>query len=358
MKKILLVNASPRKGGNCDVATQYLAEKLPGCDVTVFNMREKDCHPCQACAVCQGKTTQTCVQKDDIAALLPLIDQCDAIVLASPIYNHQINSQAKLFIERFYPFFFEHLKKWKEEGKVRHIGFSFHSNAETLAKILDDHPEVEFVQLAVNYIDWESQLVQARACYDVARARGKRVIIMEPVKGGALAALSPDAAARLRQAAPARSIVSWAFRFLADLDGVITILSGMSTPAQMADNITTFRDLAPLSEAERAALDEAIRCYRDSGPIALDTIARYEGLTYHDVPATALLETYNICQLQPVPNFTDDCNYLKNALAEWGHRDLTHDEDFPPETVTLADGTDGTPLLRVCEHWLRRNTLG
>lgn len=126
----------------------------------------------------------------------------------------------------------------------------------------------------------------------------------------------------------------------------------------MADNIATFRDLAPLSEAERAALDEAVRCYRDSGPIALDTIARYEGLTYHDVPATALLETYNICQLQPVPNFTDDCNYLKNALAEWGYRDITQDEDFPPETATLADGTDGTPLLRVCEHWLRHNVLG
>lgn len=120
MKKILLVNASPRKGGNCDVATQYLAEKLPGCDVTVFNMREKDCHPCQACAVCQGKTTQTCVQKDDIAALLPLIDQCDAIVLASPIYNHQINSQAKLFIERFYPFFnvtMENMSNTAKQGK-------------------------------------------------------------------------------------------------------------------------------------------------------------------------------------------------------------------------------------------------
>lgn len=254
--------------------------------------------------------------------------------------------------------FFEHLKKWKEEGKVRHIGFSFHSSAQTLAQILDDHPEVEFVQLAINYIDWESQFVQARACYDVARAHGKRVIIMEPVKGGALATLSPDAAEILRQAAPTRSLVSWAFRFLADLDGVITILSGMSTPEQMADNIATFRDLAPLSAAERVALSEAIRRYRDSGPILLSTIARYEGLTYHDVPATALLETYNICQLQPVPNYTDDCNYFKNVLAENGHRDIVRDEDFPPQIVTFADGTDGTSLLRVCEHWLRRNTLG
>lgn len=105
MKKILLVNASPRKGGNSDIAIQTLADHLSDQDVTIFTMREKNCHPCQACAACQGKTTQTCLQKDDITALLPLIDGCDAIVLASPIYNHQINSQAKLFIERFYPFF-------------------------------------------------------------------------------------------------------------------------------------------------------------------------------------------------------------------------------------------------------------
>lgn len=120
MKKILLVNASPRKGGNSDIAIQTLAENLSDQDVTIFTMRDKNCHPCQACAACQGKTTQTCVQKDDITALLPLIDQCDAIVLASPIYNHQLNSQARLFIERFYPFFhvaMEDMSNTSKRGK-------------------------------------------------------------------------------------------------------------------------------------------------------------------------------------------------------------------------------------------------
>lgn len=105
MKKILLVDASPRKGGNSDVVIETLAQDLQGCEVTVFKMREKDCRQCMACDACQHKDTQSCVQNDDITALLPLIDTCDAIVLATPIYNQQITSRAKLFIERFYPFF-------------------------------------------------------------------------------------------------------------------------------------------------------------------------------------------------------------------------------------------------------------
>ena len=105
MKKILLVCATPRRGGNSDIVTSTLASDLAGCDVTVFTMREKRCFPCKACAACQGRESQLCVQDDDITLLLPLIDACDALALATPIYNHQISSQAKLFIERFYPFF-------------------------------------------------------------------------------------------------------------------------------------------------------------------------------------------------------------------------------------------------------------
>ena len=105
VKKILLVDASPRKGGNSEVVVDTLAGDLKNCEVTVFKMREKDCRPCLACGACQGRDTQMCVQKDEIAVLLPVIENCDGIVLATPIYNQQITSQAKLFIERFYPFF-------------------------------------------------------------------------------------------------------------------------------------------------------------------------------------------------------------------------------------------------------------
>lgn len=120
MQKILLINASPRKGGNSDTVTQLLAKDLNGCEVTVFNMREHDCRSCLACAACQNKDTQMCVQKDDITPLLPVIDQCDAIVVASPIYNQQITSLAKLFIERFYPFFHvekENMSNTSKQGK-------------------------------------------------------------------------------------------------------------------------------------------------------------------------------------------------------------------------------------------------
>lgn len=120
MKKVLLVDASPRKGGNSEIVVDTLAEHLNGCEVTVFKMREHDCRSCQACAACQKKDTQMCVQKDDITPLLPVIDQCDAIVVASPIYNQQITSLAKLFIERFYPFFNvekENMSNTSKQGK-------------------------------------------------------------------------------------------------------------------------------------------------------------------------------------------------------------------------------------------------
>ena len=105
MKKILLVDSSPRKNGNSEVVVDTLAADLRDAEVTVFKMREKKCSPCQACGACQNRETQLCVQEDDYTKLLPIIDECDAIVLASPIYNHQLNSMARAFIERLYPFF-------------------------------------------------------------------------------------------------------------------------------------------------------------------------------------------------------------------------------------------------------------
>lgn len=105
MKKILLIDTSPRQGGNSDTAARLLADDLKNEEVVLFTMRDKHCSNCKACGACQGKTTQSCVQADDITPLLPLIDTCDAIAIITPVMNHQMSSQAKLFIERFYPFF-------------------------------------------------------------------------------------------------------------------------------------------------------------------------------------------------------------------------------------------------------------
>ena len=178
---------------------------------------------------------------------------------------------------------------------------------------------------------------------------------MEPVKGGALAKL-PEAAERLLKAeAPENSIASWAFRFLASLDGVITTLSGMSTMEQVQDNIRTMQQASPLSERDRAALEQAIRIYRGSAPIPPEVIEKYRGLTYHGVPATALIQAYSICQIQPNPCFSDDLNYPTNAMAEFSHLNLLGENAFPEETVLLPDGTDGTALLKQAEAWFQEH---
>jgi len=137
------------------------------------------------------------------------------------------------------------------------VGFSFHSTPEELEEILKAHPEMEFVQLQINYGDWENPAIQSRACYDMARKYGKPVIVMEPVKGGMLATPPESVAEILRRADAGASMASWAIRFAADLDGVLTVLSGMSDLAQMEDNLSFMKGFTGLSDAERRTLEEA-----------------------------------------------------------------------------------------------------
>ncbi len=145
----------------------------------------------------------------------------------------------------------------KAAGKIKHAGFSFHSTPEELDELLTAHPEMEFVQLQINYADWENPSVQSRGCYEVARAHNKPVVIMEPVKGGMLANPPESVARVLKEAEPDSSAASWAIRFAASLPGVITVLSGMSNIEQMADNLSFMKGFTGLSDAEQATLDRA-----------------------------------------------------------------------------------------------------
>ena len=147
---------------------------------------------------------------------------------------------------------FDFVMEQKRRGRVRHFGFSFHDSAALLDEILTKHPEVEFVQLQINYLDWDSESVQSRLCYETAVKHGKDVIVMEPVKGGTLAKVPPLAEALLREKEPALSVPSWAIRFAASLPAAVMILSGMSSFEQLADNIGYMRDFEPLTDDEKA----------------------------------------------------------------------------------------------------------
>ena len=145
----------------------------------------------------------------------------------------------------------------KAQGLVKHMGFSFHAGPELLDRLLTDHPEVDFVQLQLNYADWEDKSVLSRANYEVARKHGKSIVVMEPVKGGKLAD-PPEAVKKLfRDYAPDMSYASWAIRFVASLEGILTVLSGMSSVAQMEDNLSYMRNFRPLDEGERAVIRRA-----------------------------------------------------------------------------------------------------
>lgn len=150
------------------------------------------------------------------------------------------------------------MKKVKAEGRAKHIGFSFHDSAEVLEDILKHHPELEFVQLQINYADWESENVQSRKCYEMARKYNKPVIIMEPVKGGALATMTPEVQKLFKDAHPELSVPSWAVRYAASLEGIVTVLSGMSNEEQLNDNVSYMENFKPLSESERAVVGKAV----------------------------------------------------------------------------------------------------
>ena len=142
----------------------------------------------------------------------------------------------------------------KEKGLIHHFGFSYHDTPEMLDDILTAHPEVEFVQLQVNYLDWENPIIHAGRCCEVAHRHNTPIIIMEPVRGGALASIKPDLEARMKAVAPERSIASWAMRFCLSLEGVLSILSGMSTLEQLRDNIATVQYFMQFTEAEKECL--------------------------------------------------------------------------------------------------------
>lgn len=165
----------------------------------------------------------------------------------------------------------ETLEKLKRAGKIRRLGFSFHDSPEVLKTIAESRPW-DFAQIQLNYFDWEAY--RSREQYELLTRLGIPVIVMEPLRGGALAKLSPQAAEVLRKADPESSVASWALRFAASLPNVLCVLSGMTLPEHLEDNIRTFSPFRPLTDGERKTLDEALGIYRRAAAVPC-TACRY-----------------------------------------------------------------------------------
>lgn len=207
---------------------------------------------------------------------------------------------------------FDWARRKVAEGRIRHFGFSFHGSPELLERVLDRHPEVEFVQIQLNYADWDNQVTRSGELYDILTRRGLPIIVMEPVKGGTLANLQPELESILRAVRPDASPASWALRFVGSLPGVATILSGMSAPDQMIDNLATFTDFQPLTLEENDAIDEVVRRMHDM-PLVPCTGCRYctDGCPMH-ISIPDVFSALNTKRLYP--NDSRPKMFYKNLL--------------------------------------------
>ena len=162
---------------------------------------------------------------------------------------------------------YETAMELKAEGKVKHIGMSFHDDAQTLDQILTEYPQIEVVQLQFNYVDYEDEKVQSRKCYEVCRKHGKPVLVMEPVKGGSLVNL-PEAAQKVFDELKGGSNASYAIRYAAGFENIKMVLSGMSTLEQMEDNLSFMQDFTPLSQKELDAVEKVRLIFRNQGLVS------------------------------------------------------------------------------------------
>lgn len=194
---------------------------------------------------------------------------------------------------------FAFVRRQQAQGRVRHFGFSFHDSADVLDQILTEHPEVEFVQLQLNYLDWDDPKVQSRLCYETVRKHGKQVVVMEPVKGGKLAAPPQPVLDLFRSHDPAASPASWAIRFAAGLDGVMVVLSGMSDLAQLTDNTGYMADFVPLSGAERVMTVRAAELIREEASIPCTACAYCVGGCPQGIPIPEYFALFNACRKEP-----------------------------------------------------------
>ena len=209
------------------------------------------------------------------------------------------------------------IQKKKEEGYIKHIGISTHGNAEFLEEILFDHPELEFVLLQINYLDWEDEGIESRKCLEVARKYNKQVMIMEPYKGGFLADVPEEAEKIMKEYNPDRSVVSWAMRFVANIEDVEVVLTGASNLEQLESNIREFNDADPLNDEEMEIISQVSEIINSN--ITVDcTKCRYCVDTCpEDIDIAKIFDLYNKHKLLE----TDEWTQFGNAYLNYSKLD-------------------------------------
>jgi len=214
---------------------------------------------------------------------------------------------------------FNWLVEKKKAGLVKHIGFSYHDNAELLDKVLTEHPEMEFVQLQINYLDWESEAIQSRKCYEVATKHGVPVIVMEPVKGGTLANVPEKVAEAFKAYHPELSIPSWAIRFVASLPNVKMVLSGMSNMEQLLDNTGYMSEFVPLNDEEQRLVKEAVDTINESIVIPCTGCSYCTEGCPMNIPIPKYFSLYNTeCQELPGKEWTPQEEYYDRLTMRFG----------------------------------------
>ncbi len=214
------------------------------------------------------------------------------------------------------------LRERKDAGEIRHLGFSIHDNAAFLDRVLIECPFFEFVQLQINYLDWESEGIQSRKCYEVCVKHNKPVIVMEPVKGGTLAHIPEAAEELLRSVHPDWTPVSWALRFAAGLPGVMMVLSGMSDLSQVLENVGIMKEPDPLNEKELETLAKAASMIRERIAIPC-TGCRYcveESTCPKGILIPNYFALYNTEKLRTREDWSPEKNYYSNYIRQGAGR--------------------------------------